>query len=56
MNHEAVKIKLPEKNKFYFNSDREDILKFKNNCNSFEHPFSIFVDFESTLKHYNKLK
>ena len=50
MNHEAVKAILPEKNKLNFNGDREDILKFKNYGNTFEHPFSIFIDFESTLK------
>ena len=49
MNHEAVKAILPEKNKVNFIGDREDILKFKNYSNKFEHPFSIFIDFESTL-------
>ena len=41
---------LQEKNKVDFNGDREDILKFNNYGNTFEHPFSIFVDFESTLQ------
>ena len=50
MNHEAVKAILPEKNKVNFIGDREDILKFKNYGNNFKHPFSIFIDFESTLK------
>ena len=50
MNYEAVWAILPEKNKVNFIGDREDILKFKNYGNTFEHPFSIFIDFESTLK------
>ena len=42
---------MSEKNKFNFNGDREDIVKIlKNYGNSFEHPFSIFVAFESTLQ------
>ena len=50
MNYENVRAILPEKNKVNFIGDREDILKFKNYGNTFEHPFSIFIDFESTLK------
>jgi len=49
-NHEAVRAILPEKNKENWNGDREDILKFKNYGHSFKHPFSVTVDFESTLK------
>jgi hypothetical protein len=29
---------------------REDELKFKNDGNKFKHPFSVFLDFESTLE------
>jgi len=45
-----LKLCYHKKNKVNFNGDREDILKFKNYGNTFEHPFSIFIDFESTLK------
>ena len=41
MNYEAVRAILPEKNKVNFIGDREDILKFKNNGNTFKHPFHI---------------
>ena len=50
MNHEAVKAILPEKNKIDNYGNREDIIKFKNYGNSFHHPFSVFLDFESTLR------
>jgi hypothetical protein len=40
--HEAVQCVLPEPGK--------NILKFQNYGNMFPHPFSIFMDFESTLK------
>ena len=40
---------LPEKEKVDRNGNREDILKFKNYGNSFAHPFSVYLDFESTL-------
>ena len=49
MNNEAIRAILPEKNKTDKYGKREDILKFKNYGNSFLHPFSVFLDFESTL-------
>ena len=42
-NHEAVKIEMPEKGK-------NDILKFKNYCNSEKVPFVIYADTESLIK------
>ena len=42
-NHEAVKIEMPEKGK-------NDILKFKNYCNSEKVPFIIYADTESLIK------
>jgi hypothetical protein len=54
MNHETVKAILPEPNKVNWNGDREDILQFKNYGNTMKHPFSIFIDFESTLQPTNK--
>ena len=38
-----------KKNKVDKYGNREDILKFKNYGNSFLHPFSVFLDFESTF-------
>jgi len=49
MNNESVRAILPTKDKVDKYGNREDILKFKNYCNSFLHPFSVFLDFESTL-------
>ena len=54
MNHETVKAILPEPNKVNWNGDREDILQFKNYGNTMKHPFSVFIDFESTLKSTNE--
>ena len=42
-NHEAVKIEMPKKGK-------NDILKFKNYCNSEKVPFMIYADTESLIK------
>ena len=42
-NHEAVKIEMPEKGK-------NNILKFKNYCNSEKVPFIIYADTESLIK------
>ncbi len=42
MKHEAIRCELPtEDNKF---------IKFKNHGNTFAHPTSVFLDFESTLE------
>ena len=49
MNNESVRAILPENNKVDKYNNREDILKFNNYGNSFPHPFSVFLDFESTL-------
>ena len=49
MNHDAIKAILPEKGKIDKYDNREAIIKFKNYGNSFLHPFSVFLDFESTL-------
>ena len=38
------------KNKEDWNGNREDIIKLKNFGNTFAHPFSVFLDFESTLE------
>ena len=54
MNHETVTAILPEQNKVNWNGDREDILQFKNYGNTMKHPFSIFIDFESTLQSTNE--
>jgi hypothetical protein len=29
---------------------KDDIMKFRNNCNKLEHPFHVVADFESTLQ------
>ena len=49
MNNESVRAILPEKNKIDNYGNREDILKFKNYGDSIPHPFSVYLDFESTL-------
>ena len=54
MIHETVKAILPEPNKVNWNGDREDILQFKNYRNTMKHPFSVFIDFESTLQSTNE--
>ena len=41
-NNEAIRCVLPD-------ADKNE-LKFKNHGNSFQHPFSVFLDFESTLE------
>ena len=46
-NNEHSFIKLPIKGK-------NDIMKFINSQNEFQHPYSCFVDFESTLKNVDK--
>ena len=43
------------KNKIDNYGYREDIIKFKNYGNSFHHPFSVFLDFESTLINKEKV-
>ena len=50
MNYEAVKTILPEQNKEDWNGNRDVIIKLKNFGNMFSHPFSVFLDFESTLE------
>ena len=46
MKHKTFK---PELNKINWNGNRDDIVTFKSHGNTFKHPFSIFIDFESTL-------
>src|SRR3569623_1735661 len=42
-NHEAVRAVLPVK------ASGKDVIVFKNYDKTFQHPFSVFLDFESTL-------
>ena len=49
LKNEQTFVKLPIKNK-------DDIMKFKNHQNEFQHPFSCFVDFESTLEKIEEKK
>lgn len=45
--HQSVQVKMPVGD--------EAVLKFKNYGNSFEHPFTVFMDFESTLEPINEV-
>ena len=51
-----LKNNIARKNKDDWNGNREDIVKLKIFRNIFPHPFSVFLDFESTLEnHESKL-
>ena len=54
MKHEAVKAKLPKKFE-EGDKSRKDIITFRNIANTFNHPFFMTLDFESTLEKLDEI-